>query len=124
MGPYYECMDSGPADADSGVEDAFHLLGHRYRRYVVRTLDDHRSELALADLADEVACREHDEPISDIPSEAVSQVYMALYHTHVPKLADGDAVFYDQGADVVVPRDRIETLVQILDAVDSDGSVP
>nr|WP_123534074.1 hypothetical protein [Halosimplex salinum] len=85
---------------------------------MVRTFADHRYELPLADLADEVARREYDAPVSDIPSEDVSKVYMALYHTHVPKLGDGGAVLYDQQSDVVAPRDRIETLVELLDAVE------
>jgi hypothetical protein len=110
-------MESQPTAASNPVTDAFGLLGHRYRRHVVRTLDDHGCELTLADLADEAARREHGTPVSEIASETVSELYLALYHTHVPKLVDGDAVRYDQEADIVAPRDRVESLVQVLDVV-------
>ncbi|QLH83508.1 hypothetical protein HZS54_18555 [Halosimplex pelagicum] len=83
----------------------------------MRTLDDHGCELTLADLADETARREHDRPVSEIASETVSEIYLALYHTHVPKLADGDAVRYDQDHDIVDPRERVESLAQVLEVV-------
>ncbi|WP_436910634.1 DUF7344 domain-containing protein [Halosimplex marinum] len=110
-------MESQPTAASDPVTDAFGLLDHRYRRYVVETLERHDCELTLADLADEVARREHDRPVSEIDSETVSELYLALYHTHVPKLAEGDAVRYDQESDTVEPRERVETLAQVLDAV-------
>lgn len=110
-------MESQPTAASDPVTDAFGLLGHRYRRYVVRALDDHGCELTLADLADETARREHGEPVGEIASETVSELYLALYHTHVPKLVDGDAVRYDREGDAVEPRERVESLVQVLDVV-------
>lgn len=111
-------METHPADETTSVTDAFGLLGHRYRRYAVRTLDEHQRELALADLADETARREHDDDLSAIASEDVREVYLSLYHTHVPKLAAGNVVTYDQDADIVAPLDRIESLAQVLDAVE------
>lgn len=111
-------METHPTDETHSVTDAFGLLGHRYRRYAVRTLDEHRCELALADLADETARLEYDEDLSDIDSEDVRTVYLSLYHRHVPKLVDGNAVTYDQESDVVAPRERIESLAQVLDAVE------
>lgn len=111
-------MESTSTAATDPVTDTFELLGHRYRRYVVRTLDEHGRELALADLADETARREYETTVAEISSEEVSEVYLSLYHSHVPKLEDGDVVHYDQESDVVVPRERVESLVQVLDAVE------
>ncbi|WP_436924624.1 DUF7344 domain-containing protein [Halosimplex amylolyticum] len=111
-------METHPADERTSVTDAFGLLGHRYRRHAVRTLDEHRCELALADLADEAARREYDDDLTAIASENVRELYLSLYHTHVPKLVEGNAVSYDQDADIVAPRDRIESLARVLDAVE------
>lgn len=58
--------------------------------------------MPLADLAEEVARMESDaSTIADIPAEDVKSVYMALYHTHVPKMADANVVTYDQETDSV-----------------------
>ncbi|MFC7138304.1 hypothetical protein ACFQMA_00455 [Halosimplex aquaticum] len=111
-------METHPTDETRSVTDAFGLLGHRYRRYAVRTLGEHRCELALADLADEAARLEYDDDLSAIASEDVRELYLSLYHTHVPKLVEGNAVTYDQDADIVAPLDRIDSLVQVLDAVE------
>jgi hypothetical protein len=110
-------MESQPTAASEPVTDAFGLLGHRYRRHVVQALEEYGCELTLADLADETAHREHGKPVSEIDSETVSELYLALYHTHVPKLVDGDAVRYDQEGDMVEPRERVESLAQVLDVV-------
>ena len=111
-------METHTASESRSVTDAFALLEHRYRRHVVRILDDHRCELALADLTDEVARLEYDAALSDVAPETVSELYLSLYHRHVPKLVDGEALHYDQDRDLVAPRDRIESLAQVLDAVE------
>jgi len=111
-------METHPANESRSVMDAFTLLEHRYRRHAVRILQDHRCELALADLAEEIARLEYETPVSELDSETVSELYLSLYHRHVPKLVDGDAAHYDQDRDLVAPGERIEPLVQVLDAVE------
>ncbi|WP_459193931.1 DUF7344 domain-containing protein [Halosimplex sp. J119] len=111
-------METHPTDETRSVTDAFGLLGHRYRRYAVRAFDEHQCELTLADLADETARREYEEDLTAIDSADVRDVYLSLYHRHVPKLAHGNAVSYDQEADIVAPLDRIDSLVQVLDAIE------
>ena len=57
--------------------------------------------MGLADLADEVATAEHGTIISEIPAEEVKRVYLDLYHSHVPKLAEADVVEYGQKSALV-----------------------
>lgn len=76
-------------------------LSRSRRRYTLRHLKEVAEPLALADLAEDVADWEAETPKSEIPAETVKNVYMALYHTHIPKLADADFVQYDQECDVV-----------------------
>ena len=111
-------MVAPPGDDSRPVTDAFRLLGHRYRRHAVRVLGDHRRGLTLADLAEEIARLEYETPVSETDSEKISEIHLSLYHRHVPKLVDGDAARYDQDRDLVAPKDRIETLVEVLDAVE------
>lgn len=106
-------MEADSAVGDS-VESPFELLSHRYRRYAVRVLDEHDCELALADLADETARREYDCPVTEIPAEKISTLYLSLYHSHVPKLEDAGVVEYDQERDIVVPRDGVSELGRVL----------
>lgn len=72
------------------------LLSHRFRRVVIDCLCEYDETLTLADLADEVACRCRDETIEDVDAAEVKQTYMALYHTHLPKLIDYGVVEYDK----------------------------
>jgi len=93
--------DSQATDADALDRSTVHdLLSSERRRHVLDCLAHHGS-LALPDLADEVAAREHDAPLPQVPEDAVLTVYLSLYHTHVPKLADATVVTYDQDRDVV-----------------------
>ncbi|WP_254544430.1 DUF7344 domain-containing protein [Halomarina pelagica] len=77
-------------------------LGDIYptRYYVMVALREHVS-LTLADLADEVAVREHDRPLSDVSPDVVLEHYDDLYDVHVPALVDVGVVAYDQERDVV-----------------------
>ncbi|MFP8953583.1 hypothetical protein ACLI4Z_11495 [Natrialbaceae archaeon A-arb3/5] len=88
------------------------LLSHHRRRYALRCLRTHENPLALADLAEEVAIHEHEAPITDISAEKVKRIYLELYHTHIPKLADKQFVHYDQERDSVALLERAEDIEQ------------
>lgn len=66
--------------------------------------------MALADMADEIAVWENDTGISNISAEEVKRVYISLYHTHVPKLADADIVEYSQERDSVTMTDNADEI--------------
>lgn len=97
---------------------AFDVLAHGRRRHVLRCLQTYGDRMALADLADEVAVREHGEPITDVPAETVKQVYLSLYHRHVPKLEDAGVVTYSQQRDAVALTERASELAPYLELTD------
>lgn len=97
------------------VDRLFEALADERRRYALRLLDDHAT-LTLADLADEIAVREHDAPIVEIHGEDVKEAYVQLYHCHLPKLREVDLVHYDQDRDLVTLTERGEWVVSELDA--------
>lgn len=66
--------------------------------------------MPLADLADEVAVREADAPLPEVPAEDVRDVYMMLYHNHVPRLENHGLVRYDQDRDMVALTERANEL--------------
>ncbi len=65
--------------------------------------------MALADLAADVAVRENEGPVTEIPRAEIQTIRLSLYHHHLPKLAEAGAVEYDP------ERDRI----QVADSADS-----
>ncbi|NIB98363.1 hypothetical protein [Halobacterium sp. R2-5] len=109
-----ERTDSLPRD------DVYALLASERRRYVLSVLREHES-LSLPDLADEVALREHDAPLPQVPEDAVLQVYLSLWHVHVPKLTDADVVAYDQDRDIVTLAEHAQAVEQFALA-DADQS--
>lgn len=60
----------------------------------------------MPDMAELVAERERAERLPDIDAETVRDVYLSLYHTHVPVLENADVVRYEQERDLVVRADR------------------
>lgn len=87
--------------ASSDPDALLGVLSNSRRRFVVACLEEHATPMALADLADELATREHDAPLDRVPEDDVVAIYMSLYHVHVPKLSDAGLVEYSQERDAV-----------------------
>ena len=101
-----EAVRAAVADADPPVDFdvLFALLSNARRRHALRRLLAH-GDLSLPDLADEVAVAERGRPLPEIDPDAVLDVYLSLYHTHVPKLAGAGLATYDQDGDFVTATD-------------------
>jgi len=76
-------------------------LAHERRRTVLRSLREYGMPMALADLSDEVAANENDEPVPELPGEEVTRVATTLHHVHLPKLAEAGFLAYDLQTNVV-----------------------
>lgn len=112
--------DLGTTDAAALDRSTLHdLLTSERRRHVLSCLADH-GRLALPDLADEVAEREHDASLPQVPEDAVLTIYLSLYHTHVPKLAAADVVTYDQDTDRVALVDDASAVDALADGARAD----
>lgn len=98
------------------------LLASERRRHVLDCLCEH-GPTTLPDLAEVVAEREHDDPLPQVPEDAVLTTYLSLYHTHVPKLEDGGVASYDQDRDVVALADALDDdSVDEVDSLDPVGA--
>lgn len=86
---------------DPPLDDLFDILSSRRRRYILQCLREHGPQVSLPDLADEVSVQTYDCPITDVPEEDVLEIYVSLYHRHIPKLADAGIVDYEQERDLV-----------------------
>ena len=104
-----------PSRAPPTASEAFDALADSRRRRICRLLLEHRSALALSDVADEVAAAEHDGRFADIPEIAVARTYTSLYHTEIPRLTDAGLLEYDQELDAVAPTRHLESVAPLLD---------
>ncbi|ELY89580.1 hypothetical protein C483_13678 [Natrialba hulunbeirensis JCM 10989] len=86
-----------------GVDAAFDLLSSERRRQFLSVMTTHEEALTLPDVAEEVAVRETGEPVTELSAECVADVYISLYHDHLPRLVDAGLVAYDQERDLVRP---------------------
>ena len=86
------------------VDDAFGLLADRRRRLLLSVMRTYGEELTLPDAAEEVAVRETGCQVPNISAERVHEIYLSLYHDHLPRLVDAGLLDYDQERDLVTPR--------------------
>lgn len=100
---------------ESSIDDSiFAVLASERRRTVLRCLQSVDEPVAMADLARDVVASEHDVDVTDVPDEAIEQVYLRLHHVELPKLADEGYLRYDDRTSVVLTEDA-ESLESVLD---------
>lgn len=123
-----DCLEAVLSTVECEIEDPavsltalFDVLADVRRRDALVTLLSH-GDLPLPDLADEVAVAERDEPLQQIDADDVLQVYLSLYHTHVPKLTDVGLVEYDQERDFVALTDTARAVEATVRALCDPGA--
>lgn len=90
----------GGFDRTATTRDETAATLDRRERYVLYCLSVH-GPLALSDLADEVTVWETGRRLPEVPATEERTVYLALYHTHVPRLERAGLVVYGQELDLV-----------------------
>ncbi|WP_408959491.1 hypothetical protein [Natrinema sp. 74] len=97
-------LDGDERDASGeSLDDAFALLADQRRRLLLEVMRTYEEELTLPDAAEEVAVRETGHDVTNISAERVTEVYLSLYHDHLPRLVDAGLLEYDQERDLVAP---------------------
>lgn len=103
-----------------GLDACFQALADAKRRLAVYYLQEH-GQLALADLAELVIEEQRGRPVTAIADEQVKELYLSLYHTHLPVLENAGIARYDQERDLVAKTDETEPLLR--DVQESVGSL-
>lgn len=112
----------GQTDSDGqSVDVVFDLLADQRRRYVLACLLDNTQSMALTDLAEDVAVRENEGTLTEIPEEEVQAISTSLYHIHIPKLVDAGAVEYDRNRDLVRISESTDLIERVL-SLDADSA--
>jgi len=133
---------SGPGASDdtatresSGTEgpisndDLFHLLQNSRRRAVLRCLQGREDPVRMRDVAEQVAAWEHDTTVAELTSRERQRVYIALYQSHLEKLADAGVIEYNKPRGVIEPKPLLDRVASYVDTdwtgntgVDGDGN--
>ncbi|WP_276271729.1 DUF7344 domain-containing protein [Haloarcula litorea] len=87
----------------------FDILSSPRRRYVLYFLRQESSPIQLTELAEHVAAWENDTTVEELSTQQRKRVYVSLYQTHLPKLADSGLVDYDEDSgEVAIARKASE----------------
>jgi hypothetical protein len=112
-------------DEDDGCELSeerkFKLLKNPRRRLVIEHLLEEDRKTTRGELAQVIAAEENGVSPTEIRSNQRKTVYVSLYQTHLPALADADVVRYDANRGTVEPGPNIRGLVPYL-RVSSESS--
>jgi hypothetical protein len=79
----------------------FDLLSNPRRRFILSYLRQADGPVDLVDLADQIAAWENDTDVEELTSQQRKRVYVSIYQTHVPKLANAGVVTHDQDSGLV-----------------------
>jgi hypothetical protein len=78
--------------------------------------------IELGKLAEAVACAEQDTTPEALSPDDRQPVYVSLYQTHVPKLADAGVVEYDDETGLVAPTDALAELTEHFEGYDAEST--
>lgn len=96
-------------------DDTFHILQNERRRRVLQYLSDTESAVDMRDIAEQVAAWEHDTTVQQLTSDQRQRVYIALYQSHLPKLADFGLITYNRSRGVVERTPLADQIAWYLD---------
>lgn len=92
----------------------FDILSSPRRRYVLYFLRTEPNPIQLTDLAEHVAAWENDTTVEELSTQQRKRVYVSLYQTHLPKLAEAGLVDYDEETGAVAIDSKATELDPLL----------
>ncbi|MBV0924079.1 hypothetical protein KTS45_07660 [Halomicroarcula limicola] len=87
-------------DGERGRREIERVLADRRRRYLLYCLHLHSTPQPLPDIADQVTVWETSDPATERLDERL-EIYLSLYHDHLPELVEAGVVTYRQTEDDV-----------------------
>ncbi|MCU4924552.1 hypothetical protein OB905_00940 [Halobacteria archaeon AArc-dxtr1] len=103
-----QTMDASSPELSS--DDVFHLLQTSRRRDVLTQLREADNPLDIRTLSERIAAREHDTTVETLDSTQRQRVYISLYQTHLPKLAEHGVIDYEKDRGIVSRRPEADEL--------------
>lgn len=107
----------GAANQDNTLskDEIFHVLQNDRRRRVLQYLVDTDGPVQMGDIAEQITAWEYGTNVEEITSEQRQRVYIALYQSHLPKLAEFGLVTYNQHQGIVEQTPHINQVTRYLD---------
>lgn len=102
--------ESTPEEIELSKDEIFYLLKNRRRRDIVRYLMDNDGTATLSELAEHIAAWENDIDVQALNSGQRKRVYVALYQTHLPKLAENGIIEYERNRGDVTLTENADLL--------------
>lgn len=98
------------------LDEVFEALGHSLRRYLVSTLVNGGNEATLSELSTKIASWELDKSENEVTDAERESIYISLYHSHIPKLADLGVLDYEEEGDIIVQAKNTEQVQAVLES--------
>jgi hypothetical protein len=107
MKAFTEQLNDSMNRTELSQDQVFEVLQSMRRRYAVHYLRRENCTVDFADVTDHVAAWEYNTSPTDLLSEQRKRVYISLYQTHIPALADAGIIDYDPETGEIRPTSRI-----------------
>lgn len=108
-----------PPEEVLDIEFVYEALAHPRRRYLVYSLLS-SSRWTLQELATKLVAWERDIPEADVTPLDRDEMFVSLYHAHVPKLVELNIVEFEDGEKEVVTA--AENATQVLAVLEGAGA--
>lgn len=105
-----------PSPSILEIEPVYQALGHSRRRYLCYTLLE-ATEWSLTELATKIAAWESDVPEHAVTEAQREEVYVSLYHAHVPKLVDEGVITFDAVTETITTAEHAEQVMAALEGM-------
>ncbi|WP_276276369.1 DUF7344 domain-containing protein [Haloarcula regularis] len=105
-----------PSPAFLELDPVYEALGHPRRRYLCYTLLED-TEWSLNDLATKIVAWETDVPEHAVTEAQREEVYVSLYHAHVPKLVDEGVITFDEATERITTAEHADQVLAALEAM-------
>lgn len=94
-------------DSEVAKDTLFDLLSSPRRRFILYYLHEEEPNVTLQDLADAVGAWEYEKPADQLERQERKRVYVSLYQTHIPKLAESGIIDYDVDSGQIELTDQV-----------------
>lgn len=126
--PANASVDSGAQESSLSLDAIFDILRNRRRQLVLEFLRDRDEKVTLGELAEHIAAIENDTTVRQLNAQQRKRVYIGLYQSHLPKMADVGVIEFNQSRGHISRGESIDQLLRYLDVatgrVDDDDDEP
>lgn len=105
--PSMKLRPSSETSAGLSTEDIYDVLSNRRRRYAIHYLKQAGEPVDISTLAERVAAWENDKSPGELDSKERKRVYISLYQSHLPTLAERGVITYDSDRGIVELADPL-----------------